>query len=98
MVTFSDYAFDPDSQSYLPVETSVNKMCVTSYSDMLAMDGTTEKFTLKAKLGIKAALPDCVGLIACVGIEFYQMVGEKEYILETMCCMKVGEVFQERAI
>jgi hypothetical protein len=93
LVTFSDYAFDPVAKKYLPIESSLNKMCIVSYTEMISMEGNTSETLLKAKLKIKPELPSTLGVVTCVGVEFYQEVARKPYILESMCCMRISEVF-----
>jgi hypothetical protein len=68
-------------------------MCTISYTEMISMEGNTEEFFLKAKLIIKPELPASVGVITCIGVEFFQEVAGKPYILESMSCMRIEEVF-----
>jgi hypothetical protein len=93
LVVFSDHNYDTVTKKYMPVESSLNKMCLTSYTDLISMEGNADEIILKEKLNIKAPLPATVGIIACVGVEFYQKVAGKPYILEMMSCMKIAEVF-----
>jgi hypothetical protein len=93
LVTFSDYLYEANNKKYEPLEPSLNKLCVSAYSEFNSMNADGEALTLNAKLNIKSALPSSLALVVCVGVEFYQEAAGKMYILESMCCMKIGEVF-----
>ena len=38
-------------------------------------------------------MPETIGLVTCIGLEFYQEVAGKAYLLESMNCMKIVDVF-----
>jgi hypothetical protein len=66
LVAFSDYAYHAKSKSYLPVEATLNRMCVPAYSKLVSMADKTEALSLKASLNAPAALPETVGVV-CSG-------------------------------
>jgi hypothetical protein len=48
---------------------------------------------LSEKLMMGVGLPEEVGIVTCVGIEFYQELGGRMHFLQSKSCMKIAEVF-----
>jgi hypothetical protein len=92
LVTFSDYVFDEKSHKHLPIETTLNKLCVSAYSEPISMNGISEELILMINLNIKSSLPDRVAVVVCVGVEFYEEVCGKMEIMEKNCCMQIADV------
>ncbi len=57
------------------------------------MVSITDPLTLSSRIHISSALTKRVGVISCIGIEFYQKAGDGFYLLEGMGCMKVANVY-----
>jgi hypothetical protein len=43
-------------------------------------------------MNIKSSLPECVAMVACVRVEFYEEVCGKIEIMEKNCCMKIADL------
>jgi hypothetical protein len=93
LLTFSDYEYNITAKKYLPVEPAFHKICVPAYSHFISLAGKTESISIHGKLDIEDQLPNTLGIVVCIGIEFYQETGGKMYSLESNSCMKVGEMF-----
>jgi len=93
VVAFSNYSFDNKEKEYLPEETSFNRLCVTEFSERILIRDKVAPISLISTLHIRNAVPDTIGLIACIGIEFYEETAGKFYLVEKMSCMKIAEVF-----
>ncbi|MCR6642478.1 MAG: hypothetical protein NVV82_26690 [Sporocytophaga sp.] len=92
VLVFSDYYFDVNQNKYIPAEPTINKLCIPEFSDLKSVDGTIDTMTLAVQLNVNSLIPDSVGLVSCIAIEFYQESAGKQYLLEMMCCMKIADV------
>jgi len=93
VLVFSDYIFDVDKNKYLPLNPDINRFSASVISDLIPLKDTIDPIALTAQLSINNAIPETVGLVSCIGIEFYQQAGGKPYLLEMRSCMKIGDVF-----
>ncbi|GAL86075.1 hypothetical protein MYP_3304 [Sporocytophaga myxococcoides] len=93
VLVFSDYLFDINQNKYLPVEPTINRLCIPEFSDLKSLDGTKDAITLAVQLNVNNMVPDAVGLVTCIAIEFYQESAGRPYLLEMMSCMKIADVF-----
>jgi hypothetical protein len=93
VLVFSDYLFDITQNKYIPAEPTINRLCIPEFSDLNPVDGTINEMTLTVQLNVNNIVPEGVGLVSCIAIEFYQESAGRPYLLEMMSCMKIAEVF-----
>jgi len=94
VLAFSNYSYDNKAKGYLSDSPDLNKLLVTEFSALVPIrEEMVDPICLISKLNISSSLPETLGLVACVGIEFYQKVAGKFYPVETWSCMKIADVF-----
>ena len=93
IVAFSDFKFDKRSKTYKPVNTSVHEKHQVAFSDNISLAEKCIEVSISTMLPVKVALPDSIGVITIVGIEFCKEENGVMYAMPGRNCMKVGEVF-----
>ncbi|WP_028980233.1 hypothetical protein [Sporocytophaga myxococcoides] len=68
-------------------------LCNTEFSELISIEDETEAISITARFQMKASLPETIGLVTCIGIEFYELVAGKYYLVPKMSCMKIEDVF-----
>ncbi|MBO9699555.1 MAG: hypothetical protein J7604_05050 [Sporocytophaga sp.] len=90
----SSYEFDESSKKYVPTDIESNTRNASASSVFIPIGGfvgaTTE---LTPTITPAPALLATSALVACIGIEFYQMVASKPYLLAQGNSMKITNVF-----
>lgn len=90
----SSYKFDESSKKYVPsdIESNVRNASASSVYIPIGgfVGGTTE---LTPTITPAPALLATSALVVCLGIEFYQMVANKPYLLAQGNCMKITNAF-----
>jgi hypothetical protein len=90
----SDYAYDAESKTYLPVDGALNELSNVTYSDYLPVD-----INIETETTISSALPGAptmstdVSLLNSIGIEFFQKVGANYYLLNNGNALKIQDIF-----
>jgi len=94
IASVSDYAFDKNTGKFGAKVEAENGLGDVAKSAQLPLDVAVGAVTtLIATIPGAPVLSADVGLIACVGIEFYQKVGTEFYLFASGNAMKVIEVF-----
>lgn len=93
ITVLSQYNFNTSTKKYMPVDLNMNSKNDFAASDYLAL-GTN----LGADVQITCTLDgqtimNSSALIACIGIEFYQQLGQNYYLLSASNAMKIQDVF-----
>jgi hypothetical protein len=92
--SLSDHVFDTDQEGYTPTDPSLNALNAVAVSAALPVDlPTTAALQLVATLPGSPVMTTSCGLVACVGIEFYQEVLGVMYILAQSNGMRIIEIF-----
>lgn len=90
----SDFAFNSTTGIYEPIETALNELSKLSYSDYTPIAaGTTPAITIASALDGSPTMTANVSLLACVGIEFYQKVGNNYYPFNDGNSLKIQSIF-----
>lgn len=90
----SDFAYNPTTGIYEPVEPVINELSKVTYSDYLDL-GTT----MSAPVSITSVLPGApsitenVTVLNSIGIEFYQKVGANYYLFNAGNALKIQTAF-----
>jgi hypothetical protein len=88
------FVFDPLSKKYLRADGTYDITRGYVYSDFISLSGNAGSVTnITATLSGAPVIDFESGLIACVGIEFYQMVNGKQFPLKGLACMKVSKIY-----
>lgn len=90
----SDYAYNAVTGIYEPIETALNEMSKITYSDYIEVkSGELPTLEVVSDLPGTPTMTASANLISCVGIEFYQKVGENYFIFSEGNSMKVKNLF-----
>ncbi len=90
----SDWEYDPAEQKYLPVSPDINGLgAVGSTAEIGVLDTTPSVINLMASLPNSPLLGLTEGLVALVGIEFFQEINGQLYIFNEANAMHVEMVF-----
>ena len=90
----SDFQFDDQSKTYVPVSPALNELSVVEYSDYKSLTAAGENnISLVAALPGTPTLNANVSVLASVGIEFYQQVGTTFYLFNSGNALKIAEIF-----
>lgn len=90
----SDYAYNSQTGSYEPIDAGLNEMGNVVYSDYIALNATgMGSGSIENSLPGLPAMNENVSLLACVGIEFHQKIGENHYLLNEGNCLKIQDIF-----
>jgi hypothetical protein len=90
----SDHVFDAAEGVYAPVDPDLNRLNAVAESAYLPVGGTlAAAVQLVATLPGAPAMTSTTGLVACVGIEFYQQVTGSMYFLAESNGMMIANVF-----
>lgn len=94
ITVLSDFAYNATTKVYEPIEPQLNETSKITYSEYIEL-GTS----VAAPLSVVSTLPGTpvmtadVSLISCVGIEFYQKVGENYYRFNEGNSLKIKSIF-----
>jgi len=90
----SSYEFDETSKKYVPTDVASNTQNASASSIFIPIGGYVGSITELTSAIIPApALLATSALVACIGIEFYQMVASRPYLLAQGNSMKITNVF-----
>ena len=90
----SAYRYNAAINNYEEMDTENNTRNAFSASEYLPLEeAMTTELTLTGTLSDSMALAPDSALVICIAIEFYQVVGEKMYLLQSGGVMKVAGVF-----
>ena len=89
IAVLSDYTYVASSNSYEPMEASLNEQKDIQYSPYTALNGDTSIISLSAELPGAPTMSADASLLICLGIEFYQKVGTNYVILNSGNSMKM---------
>jgi hypothetical protein len=90
----SDFAFNSTTNIYEPIEPTLNELSKVTYSDYIAVvAGITPAVSIASKLDGSPVMTANVSLLACVGIEFYQKVGDNYYTFNDGNSLKIQSIF-----
>ncbi|MFZ5552235.1 MAG: hypothetical protein ACOZCO_03900, partial [Bacteroidota bacterium] len=89
----SDYAYDPATTKYEPLDATTNMMGAVTYSAVLALGSAPVSATLTSVLAGSPTMTGDVSVLQCLGIEFFQRVGSTDYLLAQGNSMKIINVF-----
>lgn len=89
----SDYAFDPSSKKYEPLDTDNNLLNTTVFSNVFDLSAPSVNATLTATLSGSPTLSGDQVVIQMLGIEFFQRIGTTDYLFAQGNAMKVINVF-----
>jgi hypothetical protein len=93
VVAFSDFEFNKTSKTYHPVNTAIHETFNVSFSEFIVIANKCKGVSMTSSLLIKEDIPESIGIIAVVGIEFFKEENNVMYNMATKNCMKIGEVF-----
>jgi len=89
----SDYAYDPATTKYEPLDATTNMFGAVTYSPVLALGSAPVSATLTSALAGSPTMTGDVSVLQCLGIEFFQRVGSTDYLLAQGNAMKIINVF-----
>ncbi len=90
----SSYSFDTTTKKYVPTDTTNNMLNANASSALIPIGANVGSVTtLTPTLTPAPTIVATSGLVACIGIEFYQMVAGTAYILAQGNAMKIANVF-----
>ncbi|MDQ3191770.1 MAG: hypothetical protein M3Q58_09260 [Bacteroidota bacterium] len=90
----SDFSYINSVKHYKPVNPGINSKSSISYSAYTLLEGNTPAvLTIVSTIPGAPVLPATAGLIACVGIEFYQEINGDFYLLAAKNAMRIERVF-----
>lgn len=90
----SDYAYNVVTNVYEPIETALNELSTITYSDYIELkSGEIPSLEVVSALPGTPTMTASANLLSCVGIEFYQKVGDNYFIFSEGNSMKVKNVF-----
>ncbi len=94
ITVLSDFAYNATTKVYEPIEPALNETSKITYSDYIELGSS-----VVTPLSVVSTLPGNpemtanVSLISCIGIEFYQKVGENYYIFSVGNSLKIKNIF-----
>lgn len=90
----SDFAFNPTSKIYEPIDASLNELSNVAYSGYLDLSTPiTTTTTITATLPGSPSMTADVSVLSCIGIEFYQQVGSDYYLFNSGNSLKIQTIF-----
>ena len=90
----SDYVYNSTTGIYEPIEPALNELSKVTYSDYIEVaTPSAAPITVSSELPGAPTMTENVSLLACVGIEFYQKVGDNYYLFNEGNCLKIFNVF-----
>lgn len=89
----SDYTFNSDTNSYEPKVPEENALGMVVGSTVRLLDSNSNAINLTATVPDGIIPDEAISIVACLGIEFYQVIGSTNYILAQGNTMKVVNVF-----
>ena len=90
----SDFVYNSTTRVYEPMEPALNELSKVMYSDYIELSAASvAPITVSSELPGTPTLTENVSLLACVGIEFYQKVGDNYYLFNEGNCLKIFNVF-----
>jgi len=90
----SDFAYNGETGSYEPLDGSLNELGNVVYSDYIALNSTSmSNQNIENSLPGLPTMNENVSVLACVGIEFFQKIGENYYLLNEGNCLKIQSIF-----
>jgi hypothetical protein len=90
----SDYAFNPTSKIYEPVDSFLNELSNVAYSDYLELGlMIPNPITITATLPGSPSMTTDVSVLNSIGIEFYQKVGGEFYLFNSGNALKIQTIF-----
>jgi hypothetical protein len=92
MTVLSEYTFVGNGEPYRPADVNANGKSGFTSSDYLSLSDTIPIISLHLELPEGIIPAPSSGTILALGIEFYQEVNAKMYLLKQSGCMKVLEV------
>ncbi|MDQ3192229.1 MAG: hypothetical protein M3Q58_11615 [Bacteroidota bacterium] len=93
-VVLSDYTYDPAMRLYKPVNPLINKLNSITYSDYTVLGNNISGImTIVSAIPGSPVIPTTAGVIACLGIEFYQEINGDYYQLAAKNAMRLERVF-----
>jgi hypothetical protein len=92
LLLLSDYTFNRDKGSYVVVNPSIHCKVVTVNSGAISLSRASDKIDLKTKFAFKDKIPNSVGVIAMVGMEFFKEEGGGLYGMKAKNSMKILDV------
>jgi hypothetical protein len=91
IASVSDYIFNALDNTYEP-KVKESGLLALGYSDYLPVNGDVSDLNLSAELPNGTKPTEFESLVVCVGVEFYQQVSNKYYLLATGNCLKIADV------
>jgi hypothetical protein len=89
----SDFAFNPTTGVYEPIDAELNELSNVVYSDYLEVgSGLVGPVTLTNDLPGSPSIAGDVSVINCIGIEFCQKVGAGYYLLKSGHALKIANI------
>jgi hypothetical protein len=89
----SDYAFDPATKRYEPLDATTNLANSTVYSAVFDLTDPSVSATLTTTLAGAPTMSGDVSVIQTLGIEFFQRIGTTDYLFAQGNAMKIINVF-----
>jgi hypothetical protein len=91
--TLSNYNYNPELKTYLPVESALNGISKTANSNIHPLKTKIEAdVTLQIHFNFTNPLPTTVAIVNAIGIVFYQEINQQFYQLTTGNAMKIASV------
>jgi hypothetical protein len=90
----SDFVYNSTTGIYEPIESVLNELSKVTYSDYIELTApSVAPITVSSELPGTPTMNENVSLLACVGIEFYQKVGDNYYLFNEGNCLKIFNVY-----
>jgi len=94
VTVLSSYEFDESSKKYVPTDVASNAHNASASSIFIPIGGYVGSITeLTPTITPAPALLATSALVACIAVEFYQMVASRPYLLAQSNSMKITNVF-----
>jgi hypothetical protein len=91
IASVSDYVFNALDNTYEP-KVRESGLLALGYSNYLPTNGDASDLNLSAELPNGTKPTEFESLVVCIGVEFYQQVSNKYYLLATGNCLKIADV------
>jgi hypothetical protein len=91
IASVSDYIFNAADNTYEP-KVKESGLLALGYSDYWPTNGNLSDLNLSAELPNGTKPTEFESLVVCLGVEFYQQVSNKYYLLATGNCLKIADV------
>lgn len=89
----SNYAYDPATGRYEPLDATTNLLNASAYSAVFDLNDPSVTATMTATIAGSPTMSGDVAVIQTLGIEFFQRVGTTDYLLAQGNAMKVIDLF-----